>query len=344
MALVIEKSKLDAAFEKKFGKKAPASYMFAVRGSLPTKSGSNVISQDNNKPWINNDAVGIVYSGGVKMFKGTVEPSYEWTEKSKKSGYPGRGVYHLSDGLHRAFKGLHKGYEAFRIIDAKGWRDRNQNFVFDASDVHVTVVSGINIHKGSSGDWIGIFSAGCTNVIASQWPTFKKLGYDVLPQTFGYWLVSFNVLEDLFENLDPVKIYVNDVEFDSDVNAWVDGGTTKVEVRPFLNQLLYNGELLKWKYQPSPRSIMVWLKDDTKIIPMGMSGNRGVLGLASFIGAIDPGAEVKWDAKDRSVRIESQILKHTPLVSVATIMSYEIMDGQEILRWDDISSSEETAI
>ena len=89
MKIEITKGNLDQVFSNLFNQKAPPSYMIGLRGCLTTKN--SVVETNDNKPYYNNDTVGLVFENSVKLFKGTIEPGYEWTQRSARSGYPGGG-------------------------------------------------------------------------------------------------------------------------------------------------------------------------------------------------------------------------------------------------------------
>lgn len=121
----------------------------------------------NVKKDVFNDYIGVAIDNKVHLFKGTCDPSVYWTKKGG-AGAKKNGVAHICLGYYKNvyMVGLHKGYEAMvqRGSSIKIWRDSNNNFRKDDSDIIEKGYFGVNIHRASAYhvlENIGKYSAGC---------------------------------------------------------------------------------------------------------------------------------------------------------------------------------------
>lgn len=346
MSFDLTKDTLDRLFAGLFGNSAPRSYMMGVRGALPVDPGGSSLVLNDNEVGLNNDTLGIISSQGVKFYKGTLDAGDTpgIVRRYRRTG----GVFHIGDGLQDAYKGPHcppSGcYPAFRIRDAKGWRDRDVNGHFDSSDAAgVIVPDHINIHRGARGNIIGINSEGCANVISGQWPTFKKLGYDLLPQNFTFWVIAGALLRDAYHTRTTITLVLNGHSLGAEVSGWLSNteperGRTLVPARPLLARLLLDGQPPQFQYQPDPPRLVFPSLPQNPSVPLTLVAQQGVAGLREMIETLDPKAVLTPDLDSRRVLIQSKKLTLQAPDPKRYAFHY-VKDGKEtVVSFDEVTA------
>ena len=113
-----------------------------------------------------NDIIVVVIGQDVRVFAGTTDPGIYWADNRnrKKHGWE-KGCAHLCLGYHKdSYKvGKHRGYEALVQWGnkVKIWRDIDEDFKHDETEIVKSGWFGINIHHGYDAKSIGKASAGC---------------------------------------------------------------------------------------------------------------------------------------------------------------------------------------
>lgn len=154
-----------------------------------------------------NDQLGIAYrdefgNGQVLMHKGTTKPGLYWL-KNKKGNV--NGTFILAPGQYPNCWsiGKHKGYEALVQLGSpfKGWRDNDQDGMFDPEGRIYTDVTGLNMHTTSfknDVDKVGAYSAGCQvrqhsedHLMVMQ---VLRRSAEIYGNNFSYTLIDKNLL------------------------------------------------------------------------------------------------------------------------------------------------------
>jgi len=150
-----------------------------------------------------NDFICIATTDEVHLFKGTCDPSVYWTQvggaaKDKK------GVAHICYGYHKNVyrEGWH--FNQYALVQRAGkikiWRDGNNNFRKDNSDIIQTGYFGVNIHT-TSGEpsKIGMWSAGCQVIQRKKdFAKFMQIIKVSGQKKFSYFLFSKNQIPQDF--------------------------------------------------------------------------------------------------------------------------------------------------
>lgn len=147
-----------------------------------------------------NDVLGVAYrdtfgNENLLLHPGTTKPGLYWLKAGKMGS--DKGTFILMPGQYRGcwMLGEHKGYPALvqkGMGIFKGWRDNDQDGVFDYSGQIFDDVTGLNSHRTgefSDAEKVGPYSAGCQ---VRQVKNEHEMMLEVVQCSLGYYPNSFS--------------------------------------------------------------------------------------------------------------------------------------------------------
>jgi len=192
MAFELTNASLRAAIEAR-GWGTPESgalHVFGLRLAVPWSGAPNYVTLVNKQFNHYTSTIGL-FGAGFQLWLGSVDPGDDYTYDPTNP----EGCAHLCDGKYQYQKGSHKGHPALvQAGPVQVWRDLDEDFAQDASEVVESGYFGINIHAGGTSDTIDDWSAGCQIIqggwTGEPWLTFYERIEAAGQQTYNYYLLT----------------------------------------------------------------------------------------------------------------------------------------------------------